>query len=127
MRRVVCEECGKVYNYEADEFCPKCGAFNQPDRQSQGTVRVDGINENNHQGSFSHREAHQEKRTRRSAGLDRDPAPAPRPAPPPMPPRQSQHPQQSQKRNNAWAGMITALIFWIIFMAAVLSFCGALD
>ena len=27
MRRIVCDECGKPYDYDRDEFCPKCGAF----------------------------------------------------------------------------------------------------
>ena len=34
MRRVKCEECGKVYNFDVDDFCPRCGAFNQPPKAS---------------------------------------------------------------------------------------------
>ena len=29
MRKVRCYECGKTYDYDTDDFCPKCGAFNQ--------------------------------------------------------------------------------------------------
>lgn len=39
MKLVVCENCGKHYNFEKDETCPKCGAFNHPkDRTSSTTV-----------------------------------------------------------------------------------------
>jgi len=33
MRRVRCYECGKSYDYDEEDFCPKCGAFNQPPPQ----------------------------------------------------------------------------------------------
>ena len=35
-------------------------------------VRVDGINERNHAGSFVHKEVHKEKAQRRMVGLDRN-------------------------------------------------------
>lgn len=75
MRRIVCDECGKPYDYDRDEFCPKCGAFNQPVKtwttDSQGNVRrVDGVNEANHTGSFVHSEVHKEKRVRQVKGMD---------------------------------------------------------
>jgi hypothetical protein len=61
MRRVKCEECGKVYNFDVDDFCPRCGAFNQPPKASAinadgSVIRLDGINEKNHAGSFVHEE-----------------------------------------------------------------------
>lgn len=75
MRRVVCHDCGKRYDFDAEDFCPKCGAFNPPrktwDVDAKGNViRVDGINERNHAGSFVHKEVHAEKASRRTAGLD---------------------------------------------------------
>lgn len=77
MRRIVCEDCGKWYDYDRDEFCPKCGAFNQPVKtwttDAQGNVRrVDGVNEVNHAGSFAHSEVHREKRVRQAKGMDWD-------------------------------------------------------
>lgn len=77
MRKVTCHECGKVYNFDVDDFCPKCGAFNQPTRtmriSSDGTVvRSDGLNENNHAGSFVHEELHEENKARKRTGLDKD-------------------------------------------------------
>ena len=122
MRRVTCTSCGKVYDFDADDFCPKCGAFNQPGRQSQGTVRVDGVNESNHQGSFAHQEVHREKRVRRARGLDRDPLPRAKPAPPPMPAQQQ---RQTQRKKTSSAAAVIALVCWIIFMANLLAFCGA--
>lgn len=75
MRRVKCEDCGKVYDFDTDDFCPRCGAFAFPkgDRiGADGTVvRVEGISESNHKGSFLHEEYHAENRHRKAAGLDR--------------------------------------------------------
>ena len=75
MRRIVCEDCKRVYDCDKDDFCPRCGAFNQPVKtwttDDQGNIRrVDGVNEANHAGSFVHSEVHREKRVRRTAGLD---------------------------------------------------------
>jgi len=75
--RMVCEECRKVYDYDRDEFCPRCGAYNQPNKKwtidkAGQVVRVDGVNERNHKGSFVHKEVHREKAIRRAVGLDRD-------------------------------------------------------
>ncbi len=77
MRKVKCCECGKTYNFDIDDFCPKCGAFNQPPRTMRiaadgSVVRNDGLNENNHEGSFVHAELHEENRERKRTGLDKD-------------------------------------------------------
>ena len=61
MRKVRCYECGKTYDYDTDDFCPKCGAFNQPPKSTTidangAVIRVDGINERGHAGSFVHEE-----------------------------------------------------------------------
>ena len=76
MRRVRCYECGKRYDFDVDDFCPRCGAFNQPDRTSRigadgSVIRVDGLNEVNHRESFAHAELHEENRERRSSGLSK--------------------------------------------------------
>ena len=78
MRQIVCEDCGKRYDFEKDDFCPKCGAFNQPVKtwgtDVQGNVvRVDGVNERDHAQSFVHSEVHKEKRARQVQGLDQSP------------------------------------------------------
>ena len=70
MTKIVCEECKKTYDYERDDFCPRCGAYNQPRGTSGAVVRVDGMNESGHAGSFAHREVHTEKAVRRAVGLD---------------------------------------------------------
>ena len=76
MRRVRCYECGKRYDCDVDDFCPRCGAFNQPDRTSRigadgSVIRVDGLNEVNHRESFAHAELHEENRERRNSGLSK--------------------------------------------------------
>ena len=76
MRMVVCKDCGKRYDYDTDDFCPKCGGFNPPKKSWEvdargNVVRVDGINERNHKNSFVHREVHEEKAERRKLGYDR--------------------------------------------------------
>lgn len=75
MAYIVCEDCKKRYDFEKDEFCPRCGCFNQPVK-TWGTdangniVRVDGVNEKYHDSSFVHSEVHHEKDVRRDKGLD---------------------------------------------------------
>ena len=76
MRPVKCYECGKRYDFDVDDFCPKCGAFNPPVRTSQigadgSVVRVDGLNERNHRESFVHAELHEENKERRASGLSK--------------------------------------------------------
>ena len=100
MRHITCDDCGKRYDYDRDEFCPKCGAFNQPVKtwttDSQGNVRrVDGVNEQNHAGSFVHREVHREKRVRQARGMDWEGAG--RNAPPRRPP---ERPAQRKKQDS---------------------------
>lgn len=117
MRRIVCDDCGKWYDYDRDEFCPKCGAFNQPVKtwttDDQGNVRrVDGVNEANHAGSFVHSEVHREKRVRQAKGMDwnggkKNNRQPPRPAAPQ---------QQKKKADAMW--IIKAL--FIIIAAAML-------
>ena len=97
MRRIVCEDCKRQYDYDKDEFCPRCGAFNQPVKvwgtDSQGNIRrVDGVNEQNHAASFVHSEVHAEKRERRAKGMDPS-----RPARPQKPPVQRPQPAQRQQ------------------------------
>lgn len=75
MRRVQCHECGKGYNFDKDDFCPRCGAFTQPQRSSRigadgSVIRVDGINESNHKNSFVHAELHHENKKRAGSSLE---------------------------------------------------------
>ena len=56
MRKIRCYECGKSYDFDVDDFCPKCGAFNQPGKRTGigaggAVIRSEGINEKNHVGS----------------------------------------------------------------------------
>ena len=76
MREGRCHECGKVYNFDAEDFCPRCGAFTQPPKSTAidadgSVIRVEGINEKNHAGSFVHEELHEENRERRRTGLSK--------------------------------------------------------
>ena len=79
MRKVQCHECGKRYDFDVDDFCPKCGAFTQPSRSVKigidgAVIRADGINEQNHKNSFVHAELHQENRKRKGTFLEGIPA-----------------------------------------------------
>ena len=75
MRKVTCGECGKRYDFDADDFCPRCGAFNRP---ATAARRSEGISEANHHDSFLHKELHEENRERRGSelahGVHRGPA-----------------------------------------------------
>jgi len=74
VRKVQCHECGKSYNYDIDDFCPRCGAFTQPQQTHRigadgSVVRIDGLNEQYHQKSFVHKELHEENRERKGTPL----------------------------------------------------------
>ena len=125
MGRLVCEECKKVYDFDVDDFCPRCGAFNQPKKtwgvDAQGNVvRVDGVNEVNHKGSFVHKEIHSEKTRRRVTGMDKDSAMK----------RQAQRPVRqpgssvsglSEKKKSG--GSVFGTIIWIIVILNILRAC----
>jgi len=117
MVRIVCGECKKVYNYEEDDFCPRCGAYNPPRKTSGATVRVDGLNESGHDGSFAHREFHREKDKRLAVGLDR-PKTEKRPASRPQTKTVSRPAAKSNGKNNS-AGIV-AVIVWIIVLTQIL-------
>ena len=48
MASIVCENCGKRYDDQKDDFCPKCGAYNQPQHRwredAQGNVVATATN-----------------------------------------------------------------------------------
>lgn len=121
MRRVQCHECGKRYNYDVDDFCPRCGAFTQPyktlDIGADGTViRVEGINEVNHRDSFAHTELHAENRKRRGTDLEAEAVSrrSVRQAA-----RQNARPHSSSARQREGKKNPAVLIFWIIFAVIV--------
>ena len=128
MRMVKCYDCGKRYNYDEDGFCPKCGAFNQPPAITRigadgSIVRVDGINEQGHTGSFVHKEYHQEERQRRRVGLDKSveriPEPAPKAAPKVRPAGKTLT-AGNQKQAEKGIGIVIAIIIW--FLSLVFGF-----
>lgn len=112
MRRVQCYECGKRYDFDVDDFCPRCGAFNPPGRSSRidadgNVVRVDGLNEVNHRESFVHAELHEENKERRASGLSKgtkrsQEKAAARPV------------RTAQKRKQAAPNSMGSIIKWII-------------
>ena len=112
MRRVRCYDCGKRYDFDVDDFCPRCGAFNPPDRTSRigadgSVVRIDGLNEVNHRESFVHAELHEENKERRASGLSKGVKRTPqkaaaRPAP------------AARKRSQAAPNSMANIIKWII-------------
>ncbi len=132
MRQIVCEDCGKRYDYSQDEFCPKCGAFNPPVRtwgtDAQGNViRVDGVNERDHGGSFVHSEVHREKRVRQAKGMDwTGKAGQEKRKPPVRPPVQRsanvQPPPQSRKADPSKERLKTLLwaLFILIFFSVIM-------
>lgn len=133
MRLIRCEDCGRRYDFERDEFCPRCGAFNHPANrwrvdQAGNVVRADGINEVNHAGSFSHKEVHTEKAQRRRTGLDQ-PA-QPKRTPPPPPPRPAARPatrsapqsarRQEKPQSKSWVFWLVGFIVLVNFILPVL-------
>lgn len=132
MIRVVCEECGKSYNYEVDDFCPKCGAYNQPSRENRSgaVVRSDGINEKYHDGSFVHEEVHQEKKIRRKFNLDQKPRSRPAVSrPSASAPRPSSvfssgtRNRSGQSKAGSASAAVTAIV-WIFFILIFFRACA---
>ena len=39
MRNIRCADCGKKYDYDVDDFCPRCGSFNPP--TDSGATRLE--------------------------------------------------------------------------------------
>lgn len=39
MRNIRCADCGKRYDYDVDDFCPRCGSFNPP--PDSGATRLE--------------------------------------------------------------------------------------
>ena len=128
MSKVKCAECGKVYTYETDDFCPQCGAYNQPKKTSGSTMRVDGVNEANHAGSFAHKEVHKEKRVRQAAEMDWNSKNPPRkqrqPAPPPPPQQQARKPDGMKVIKAVFLiiGISTAIFFLAPLIMMILRF-----
>jgi len=121
MRRIVCEDCKKAYDYDKEEFCPRCGAFNPPVKtwgtDSEGNVvRVDGVNEQNHAGSFVHREVHKEKNVRKAAGLDwdRKAQAKPRVQPPRQKPKQAPRPPQRFQDEKKQLPDRVRMLLWLL-------------
>lgn len=127
MRRVRCGECGKAYDFDQDDFCPRCGAFNQPPKSAAinadgRVVRVDGINERNHTGSFVHEELHEENRERKRMGLSKGVRRTPVKQQPRFAtsnsttgPRPTTAGQQDKKTNKSVGRIIGIIIFLIVF------------
>ena len=123
MRRVRCYECGKMYDFDTDDFCPRCGAFNQPPKSTAidangSVIRVEGINEKNHAGSFVHEELHEENRERRRMGLSKSARQTT------AKPRQSWQSQSSAKGKTGktnWVFWLVAVIVGLNILGSVLS------
>ena len=134
MRIVKCYDCGRHYNSDDDGFCPRCGAFNQPPPLARigadgSIVRVDGLSERGHTGSFTHKEYHEETRERRKSGLDKGvdratkPTAAPKPPPktaPAMRPAGKALTAGSKGQAEKGIGIVIAIIIW--FLSLVFGF-----
>ncbi|MCI2058974.1 MAG: hypothetical protein LKJ80_07205 [Oscillibacter sp.] len=136
MRMIHCEDCGKLYDYDDDGFCPHCGAFNQPKRSADGEAervkRVDGLSEEGHEGSFAHLEFHREERERRRTGLDKSvkrdlsadsPAPSAQKSPRPS------GAKHAIQKPAAAGGKGPGILFWIflvIILVNILRACAGI-
>lgn len=126
MRKVRCYECGKSYDFDVDDFCPKCGAFNQPGKSARigadgAVIWSDGLNERNHAGSFVHQELHAENRVRKAVGLSKGVG---RRAKAPQPLSKGQG--SSRKKQKSGAQYIIWIIAAIIAVNILSSILGAL-
>lgn len=123
MRSVRCEECGKRYDFDVDDFCPRCGAFNQPPRtiqvNSDGTVgQREASSGRSHRESFLHEEYHEENRQRRGTPLAQG---AKRDAARRVPISLRQEPRQSVKNPLRVVGWIVGAIVLINLLGSLLT------
>lgn len=112
MRKVRCYDCGKSYDFDVEDFCPRCGAFNQPGKSVRigadgAVVRTEGLNEKNHAGSFVHQEFHAENRVRKAVGLSKGARGAAAPARPAA--------RQQGKKKNPIQPVVWIIILIIAF------------
>ena len=123
MRKVRCYECGKIYDYAEDAFCPRCGAFNQAPHSARigadGAVIRDGLRESGHEGSFLHQEYHQEEKVRRRAGLEKGKKAFGTAASASALPRTARRQKKSKERSGLDMG---AVLRWIIIIFVLLQF-----
>ena len=110
MRKIRCYECGKSYDFDVDDFCPKCGAFNQPGKSAAiaadgAVVRTEGLNEKNHAVGLS-------KGVRRGAKAPRQPL--------------SKRQDNWQQKKKSPAQYIIWIIIAIIFVNVLSSILGVL-
>ena len=120
MTRLQCSECGKRYTYEVDDFCPRCGAYNQPPKAGGAVVRRDGVSEVNHTGSFTHREIHREKAQRRWLRLDHPEKTSARPAKTIQAPLAGAGQQKTKQQKTPLATVITVVV-WLIILVQILA------
>ncbi len=88
MRQVVCKSCGRRYDYDKENFCPKCGGFNQPEGAPSTRLERDQL-------------------ARFDGGRDRTPrreAPARTQPAPQRPPAYRETPPASARRSRQTAG-----------------------
>lgn len=128
MQKVKCYECGKSYDYQEDAFCPNCGAFTPPPRHAYiaadgSVVRVDGLNEAGHEGSFAHQEFHEEEKSRRKSGLSH----GVQRIPDLITTRQTKEATQSgQEKNGQLPKGIVGVLAWIAFAIVALNLFGSM-
>jgi len=128
MRKIRCHECGKSYDFDVDDFCPKCGAFNQPGKRTGigaggAVIRSEGINEKNHAGSFVHQEFHAENRVRKAVGLSKSVKRTVKAA---QAPTKRQGTSSWQKKQKSSAQYIIWIIAAVIFINVLSSILAAL-
>lgn len=66
MRKIQCADCGKHYDYDVDDFCPRCGSFNPP--PDSGATRLEEELLSRFQGSGAGRPQRQQPSPRLSSG-----------------------------------------------------------
>ena len=125
MRKITCADCGKHYDFDKDDFCPRCGSFNQP--PNSGATRL----EQELLSRFSSGQARQTGGRSVSAPVSKGrPAAAPYAAPHAAPQRGAASPLTPKPKKKSAGGVvvsIVALLFCLlVILPLVLNFLGGL-
>lgn len=125
MRKVTCKDCGRVYDFDKDDFCPKCGSFNPPVDEGATALERDLLTR--FDGSRSRQAADNAQARERQAAPRRtyDSAPSVKVA---APQAQSQYwhggepCEEAEPRQGARRGLVALLVAGIVLLFALTLF-----
>lgn len=82
MRRVTCKDCKHAYDYDKDDFCPRCGSYNPPPDTGSTKLEQELLSRFGAARAAQTRQTQQSQRFQGSSGSSAQPQWSPRPKAP---------------------------------------------